>query len=88
MTSAKVIKRIGISKLFANILGNITLFGNQLFAQQLNDARTTADFQPHNSCYASAHQLLGAFRNYAFQRLFLYIWKTSSIYSEDLLLIN
>ena len=30
-----------------------------LSAQQVNDARTTADFQPPNSCYASAHQLLG-----------------------------
>ena len=88
MTSAKVMKRIGISKLLTNILGNIGLLENKLTAQQLGDARTTADFQPHNSCYASAHQLLGAFRNYAFQRLFLYIWKTSSIYSEDLLLIN
>jgi len=66
MTSAKVMKRIETSKLFGNILGNIGLLGNKLIAQQPSDACTTAVFQPPNSCYASAHQLLGGSRSYIF----------------------
>jgi len=80
MTSAKVMKRIETSKLSTNILGNIGLLENKLTAQQLGDARTTADFQPHNSCYASAHQLLGGSRSYIFGKHNLYFPKTSTIY--------